>query len=277
MTTQVAKSLINYDSESYQKVLAMNFAKEYFNSPNRGYGASINHLFNQMKKDNFNDVLSPALNQFQGRGSFGNGGAMRVSPVSLYCVNKSEDFLVDLVKKTTEITHTHSVGINGAILQALAIHKILKKDPTENFDKAAYLDELSSYFEINENVDEMGPSKEKHFTKQLKEVKRLINKDFEPSNDEVVNALGHSVNALYSVPTALYCFLKNSHLENPLRSLLEYTIGLGGDTDTIASMSLALMGSFHGSSVISPNLVKHCESNEIMLDLADQLYEVSCK
>lgn len=278
MTTQVAKSLINYNPESYHKELALNFAKEYFNSPGRGYGASVKDLFGQMKKDNFNDVLTPALNQFQGRGSFGNGAAMRISPVALYCANKSEEFLVDLVQKTSEITHTHSVGVNGAILQALAIHKNLKMDPTENFDKTIYMDELLSYFENNESrADEMGISEEKHFTKQLKQIKRLLNKDFEPSVDEVVNALGHSVNALYSVPTALYCFLKNSHLENPLRNTLEYTISLGGDTDTIASMALALTGSFHGSSVISPNLVRHLESNEVVLSLADQLHEIACK
>lgn len=29
-----------------------------------------------------------------------------------------------------------------------------------------------------------------------------------PSDEEVVNILGHSVNALYSVPTAIYCFLR---------------------------------------------------------------------
>lgn len=45
--------------------------------------------------------------------------------------------------------------------------------------------------------------------KQLDEVLRLLNKEFEPTNAEVVNVLGHSVSALYSVPTALYCFLRN--------------------------------------------------------------------
>lgn len=276
MTMQVAKSLISYNPETYQKDLALNFAREYFGAPNRGYGASIGSLFNHMRKDKFNDVLSPASYQFGGTGSFGNGAAMRVSPVALYCLNKSEEFLIDLVKKTSEITHTNAVGINGAILQALAIHKNLKMDPTEELNPKAYLDDLLSHFAtVEREADEFGIPEEQHFTKQLNEIKKLLNKPHTPSDEEVVNALGHSVNALYSVPTALYCFLRHAQAEAPIRSTLEYSIGLGGDTDTIASMSLALTGSLHGVGIISDNLINNCESSEIVLDLANQLYNIA--
>lgn len=69
-------------------------------------------------------------------------------------------------------------------------------------------------------------------------MKTLLKKQFPPSDEEVVNVLGHSVNALYSVPTAIYCFLRNSEAkdnqENLFRATLEYTISLGGDTDTVS-------------------------------------------
>lgn len=278
MTVQVAKTLINYKPECYQKELALNFVKEYFNSPGRGYGGGVRDLFTQLKRNRFNDILSPAANQFGGTGSFGNGSAMRISPVALYCFNKSEEFLIDLVKKTSEITHSNVVAINGAVLQALAIHRNLKMDPTQTLDKIAYVDALLSHFEkIETGIDDLGIPEEKYFTKQLNEIKQLINKPNEPTEDEVVNTLGHSVNALYSVPTALYSFLKNCHLQTPFRSTLEYSIGLGGDTDTIASMSLALTGSYHGAGVIPPNLLKHCESHEIVLEVAEQLYGAVCE
>lgn len=278
MTMQVAKSLINFNPENYQKELALNLAREYFTAPTRGYGASVKDLFIQMKRNKFSDVLTPAANQFGGSGSFGNGSAMRVSPVALYCLNKSPEFLVDLVKKTSEITHTNSIGINGAILQALAIHKNLKMNPSESFDKTAYLDDLLAHFAtVEKGCDEMGIPEEKYFTKQLNEIKHLLNKPHTPSDEEVVNLLGHSVNALYSVPTALYCFLRNVDDAAPVRTTLEYTIGLGGDADTIASMSLALTGSLHGAAAISDNLVANCESSEIMIELADRLCGVSCE
>lgn len=104
----------------------------------------------------------------------------------------------------------------------------------------------------------------------------LLNKEHPPSDEEVVNVLGHSVNALYSVPTAIYCFLRTSQILDPERSpltqTLEYTISLGGDTDTIGSMACALSGAFYSDSVIAESLIKHCEYSEEIKKMADDLY-----
>lgn len=112
-------------------------------------------------------------------------------------------------------------------------------------------------------------------------MKKLLQKKFAPSDEEVVNVLGHSVNALYSVPTAIYCFLRNSQSpdspQSSFKQTLEYTISLGGDTDTIGSMACALSGAFFDDCCISDNLLKHCENSEEVLKLADQLYETAMK
>lgn len=109
-------------------------------------------------------------------------------------------------------------------------------------------------------------------------MRNLLTKQFPPSDEEVVNILGHSVNALYSVPTAIYCFLRNAQSADNAQSLfrrtLEYTIALGGDSDTIGSMACALAGSFRSDSSIAENLIKHCESSEEMIQLSDQLHNV---
>lgn len=123
------------------------------------------------------------------------------------------------------------------------------------------------------------------FTKQLGELKRLLNKKFESSDEEVINVLGHSVNALYSVPTAIYCFLrttqksKNEKLTSQisLRRTVEYTISLGGDTDTIASMACALAGAYYGDTGYVKSLINNCEGFEEILQLADHLYAVASK
>lgn len=108
-------------------------------------------------------------------------------------------------------------------------------------------------------------------------MQKLLKKKHPPSDEEVVNVLGHSVNALYSVPTALYCFLKNSQSqgEKSITHTLEYAISLGGDTDTIASMACALAGSYYSDSCITENMKKHCENSEEIIQLADQLYEIA--
>ena len=38
------------------------------------------------------DTFGPAKRQFDGRGSYGNGGAMRISPAALFVNRKSYDF-----------------------------------------------------------------------------------------------------------------------------------------------------------------------------------------
>lgn len=147
MTKSVAKCLLNYDVASYQKNLAVNFVKEYFEAPKRGYGAGVVDLFHLLRKSKFEDVLLPANLQFNGQGSFGNGAAMRISPVALYCFDKSEDFLIDLVEKTSVVTHANAIGVNGAILQALAIHQNLKMDSSKELDANIYVDKLLELFE----------------------------------------------------------------------------------------------------------------------------------
>ena len=38
------------------------------------------------------DVLQPARLQFDGQGSYGNGGAMRIAPAALFACRKGYDF-----------------------------------------------------------------------------------------------------------------------------------------------------------------------------------------
>lgn len=49
---------------------------------------------------------------------------------------------------------------------------------------------------------------------QLNHVLRLLKK--EVSNEEIVNVLGNDVTALYSVPTAIFCFLRS---QNPIKHI----------------------------------------------------------
>lgn len=154
MTKTVAKCLLNFDEASYQKLLAVNFVKEYFNSPKRGYGGSVTGVFHQLRKSKFEDFLAPANVLFNGHGSFGNGAAMRVSPVALYCVNKPEEFLIDLVKKTSVVTHSNLLGINGAILQALAIHQNLKMEASEGINVEKYMEDLMEKFKLVEKGED---------------------------------------------------------------------------------------------------------------------------
>lgn len=59
------------------------FAKEYSLAPGRGYGSGVIQVLKKLSSSQLSDVYQPAREQFNGRGSFGNGGAMRVAPFAL--------------------------------------------------------------------------------------------------------------------------------------------------------------------------------------------------
>ena len=43
---------------------------------------------------------------------------MRISPIAGFCYNNYEQ-LIEMARKQSELTHTHRIGVNGAILQVI--------------------------------------------------------------------------------------------------------------------------------------------------------------
>lgn len=64
-------------------LLSLRFAQEYKKEPDRGYGAGVITVFKKLLSPKCRDVFEPARAQFHGKGSYGNGGAMRVAGISL--------------------------------------------------------------------------------------------------------------------------------------------------------------------------------------------------
>lgn len=56
--------------------------------------------------------------------SFGNGAAMRVSPIGLYYDGRQS--VLDEARKSAEITHSHSEGIKGAQVTAMCVWMVRK-------------------------------------------------------------------------------------------------------------------------------------------------------
>lgn len=66
------------------KHLARLFVNEFFKQPGRGYGQNVVEVFEKLKDTKYKDVFKPATEQFNGSGSYGNGGAMRIAPIPLF-------------------------------------------------------------------------------------------------------------------------------------------------------------------------------------------------
>lgn len=153
MTKSVAKCLIDKAAVDF-KYMAKLFVKEYFSEPKRGYGQNVVEVFHKLRGNKFEDIYKPAQEQFSGMGSYGNGGAMRISPIALYFFNNYEG-LLNAATNSTKITHTHKNGINGALLQCMAIQQCLSLNPVQELDVTKFTNQLIDKLQQIE-VDEEG-------------------------------------------------------------------------------------------------------------------------
>lgn len=130
--------------------------------------------------------------------SWGNGSAMRVSPIG-YVYNSIEEVMLK-AEESAEVTHNHIEGIKGA--QAVATSIYLAKT---------------------------GNGKEK--------IKKFIEKRFNYDLDESLYSIrkwyAFDVSCEGSVPQAIRAFLESKDYEDAIRN----AVSIGGDSDTIACMT----------------------------------------
>ncbi len=140
--------------------------------------------------------------------SFGNGAAMRVSPVGLFC--KTENEVKKVSKIITEVSHTHQEAIKGAEATALAVYLAKQgwyKEDIKNRLAKEYYPEL-----INMSCDN-------------------IRKDYV-----------YDVTCQGTVPQALTCFFESCDYEDSIRN----AVSLGGDGDTLAAITGGIAEAYYG-------------------------------
>ena len=89
--------------------------------------------------------------------------------------------------------------------------------------------------------------------------------------DDVVNLFGNDISAQQAVPAAVCTFIKS--LDLGFSETLISAFSLGGDTDTIGTMTGALAGAHFGYSSIPDEWKNVCEGHEDALWFADQFYD----
>ncbi|XP_036398466.1 ADP-ribose glycohydrolase ARH3 [Megalops cyprinoides] len=280
MTRCVVQSLLAR-GEFDEQDMAHRFAEEYRQAPGRGYGAGVIQVLKKLASPRLSDVFQPARAQFGGRGSFGNGGAMRAAPFALAFSN------IEDVKRYSKLgamlTHSCSLGYNGAVLQALAVHFSLHGALAV---PQVFLNRLISEMEGVENEDRARSDARAlnepdfPFCARLHRVKDLMERN-SVSIEEVISELGNGIAALHSVPTAIFCVL---HCLEPRAGLPErygglertvaYCLALGGDTDTIACMAGAIAGAHYGSDAIPQSWQRCCEGAEEAEAWAEHLHQL---
>lgn len=130
--------------------------------------------------------------------SWGNGSAMRVSPVGFAFDSKNE--VLFEAEKTAAVTHNHPEGIKGAQATALAVYLA-----RQGVDKGDIRDQISHRFgyDLNVTVAEVRPN------------------------------YSFDVSCQGSVPQSIMAFLESNDFEDAIR----LAISLGGDSDTMGCIA----------------------------------------
>jgi len=237
MMIGVAESLIRcrgFDGEDMAHTFARNFELE----PYRGYGPGPPHIFRLIRA-----------------GVYGNGSAMRVAPVGvLYHDNPA--MLKEVADKSSQITHAHQLGKEGAALQAYAIALATNLEPSSTLDRDDFLARLNNFMP-------QGIYREK-----LNKVQALLS---QPDRGKVIFELGNGIEAFNSVPTAIYSFLSQPH---SFAQAVFSAISLGGDTDTIGAMTGAISGAYLGFDAIPAKWCDKLENRRYITELAERLCNI---
>jgi len=139
--------------------------------------------------------------------SFGNGSAMRVSPVGFAA--RSLEEALDGARRTAEVTHDHPEGIKGAQAVAAAIY--LARTGSGKDEIRGFVTETFGY-------------------------------DLSVPLDEIRPGYAFDVTCRGSVPQAIRAFLESDDFEDAVRK----AISLGRDSDTIACMAGGIAQAYHG-------------------------------
>jgi poly(ADP-ribose) glycohydrolase ARH3 len=249
LTLASARSLVErrgFDAEHMADAIAAQFERE----PWRGYGAGPPHVFHEMRHGRRPEEV--ALELFDGSGSFGNGAAMRIAPIGL-AYFASPERAAEIGRDAARITHAHPLGEDGAALQAAAVAELLQAPDCE---PAALLARLQSHVR----------------TRWFRELVDKIGALGEPPAAAVVEILGNGIEAHRSVGTALHAYLRH---RNSFADAVLFALSLGGDADTIASMTGALAGAALGASAIPDAWAQRVEGREELLELAAGLLELA--
>lgn len=188
MTLAVAKWLMDDPSHKADSLVRImqDMGRRY---PNAGYGGMFRRWLNS-------DNPQPY-------GSYGNGSAMRVSPVGMYA--KSLDEALELARITASVTHNHPEGIKGAQAVAAAV-----------------------YMQLNEEFDVKGKVK--------RYVEANFGYDLDIKLEDIRNEYRFDASCQGSVPIAIMAFLQRYNALDTLR----LAISMGGDSDTIGCMATSI-------------------------------------
>jgi len=233
------------NSQIDQMSLQQRFIKRF--SPWRGYAGGLLEVINKWKDG---IPIAVAAGQiYNGTGNFGDGAAVRSGPISLFFRENEFTELFEQVTRNALMTHTHPYGIAGAQLLASAVLLALNGFTAEAWLEPIFKLPLESAFKI-----------------KLGQVVCCLEDSM--SHSECARLIGNGAEAIEAVPAALFAAIKHS---DSVVDAVGCAISMGGDTDTIAAMTGAIVGAYHGIDGIPVHYLQNVEKNNEGIEFIEKL------
>ncbi len=226
--------------------LAERFARNYRWS--RGYGPGAARMLRRIRRG---ADWRQANRLVHRDGSWGNGAAMRAPIVGLI-FSREPDQLPAAAQTQALVTHAHPLGMEGAVLIAVAVAEALRET-----DSLALLDTVAAHTTLDP------------FRTRLAIARDWLHTGEAPSAGEVRRRLGNGISATTSCVTAIYLALR--FRADAFSRLLQFITSCGGDADTIGAMAGAIWGASNGFDKLPADLLEQLEQQSRLQELANRL------
>lgn len=219
MTIAVAQALMDGGRPADYAAAMRRLGRRF---PNRGYGGRFGEWLYEENPAPYN--------------SWGNGSAMRVSPVA-WAFDSLEE-VEQAARVSAEVTHNHPEGVRGAQATAAAI--FLARSGADKGDIRRHVEERYGY-DLSRTLDQIRPTY--RFNESCQQ----------------------------TVPEAITAFLESDGFEDAIRC----AISLGGDSDTLAAITGGIAEAAYGipgeilahaRQILDPELLAICDAFDAFAD-----------
>jgi ADP-ribosylglycohydrolase len=214
--------------------LAGRFATNYRRNARRGYGGMAHHILQKFCKGEDWREVAPSV--FDGTGSYGNGAAMRISPLGAFFAEDLEKLQLQAIF-SAEVTHSHLEGKVGALAIALAAAWAWNNRMVSELDRSTIFSGI---------LGKIPDSETKTGIKKASELPLGF------SVATAVSALGNGtmISAQDTVPFTLWCVAR--HI-NDFEAAMWATVSGLGDRDTTCAIVGGIVALYVGYEGIPEN------------------------
>jgi len=208
MTLSVAKAIMETEKQIQPALGGLDLSNEYYTLLEKMTVKQMQKIGQKYPYCGYGGMFSQWIVSSDPKpyNSYGNGAAMRISPVGF--AGRTESEIIRLSETITGVSHNHEEGLKGAEAVAIAIYMA-----RTGYRKSEIRDRITrDYYSLDFTIDEI--------------------RDTYQFNETCQD----------TVPQAIVAFLESTSFEDAIR----IAISVGGDSDTMAAITGAIAEGYYG-------------------------------